>query len=49
MRVFVWRVADLVLEAAPKPAVVMERNHNSNIFCYQFSLEFVPAHSRFTF
>ncbi|VDO84281.1 unnamed protein product [Heligmosomoides polygyrus] len=39
MRVFVWRVADLVLEAAPKPAVVMERNHNSNIFCYQFSLD----------
>ncbi|EPB69171.1 WD domain, G-beta repeat protein [Ancylostoma ceylanicum] len=25
MRVFVWRVADLMLEEAPKPAIVMER------------------------
>ncbi|KAK6753379.1 hypothetical protein RB195_012771 [Necator americanus] len=39
MRVFVWRVADLVLEEAPKPAIVMERTHHSNIFCYQFSLD----------
>ncbi|KAK6019503.1 WD domain, G-beta repeat protein [Ostertagia ostertagi] len=39
MRVFVWHVSDLMLEEAPKPAVVMERGHNSNIFCYQFSLD----------
>ncbi|KHJ95766.1 WD domain, G-beta repeat protein [Oesophagostomum dentatum] len=39
MRVFVWRVADLMLEEAPKPAIVMERCHHSNIFCYQFSLD----------
>ncbi|WKY11877.1 hypothetical protein Q1695_003446 [Nippostrongylus brasiliensis] len=39
MRVFVWNVSDLILQEAPKPAAVMERNHNSNIFCYQFSLD----------
>ncbi|RCN28676.1 hypothetical protein ANCCAN_25578 [Ancylostoma caninum] len=39
MRVFVWRVADLMLEEAPKPAIVMERCHHSNIFCYQFSID----------
>ncbi|KAJ1349885.1 DDB1- and CUL4-associated factor 5 [Parelaphostrongylus tenuis] len=39
MRVFVWRVADLMLEGTPKPAIVMERGHHSNIFCYQFSLD----------
>ncbi|KAK6040938.1 WD domain, G-beta repeat protein [Cooperia oncophora] len=39
MRVFVWHVSDLMLEEAPKPAVIMERGHNSNIFCYQFSLD----------
>uniref|UniRef100_A0A7I4YV18 WD_REPEATS_REGION domain-containing protein n=1 Tax=Haemonchus contortus TaxID=6289 RepID=A0A7I4YV18_HAECO len=39
MRVFVWYVSDLMLEEAPKPAVIMERGHNSNIFCYQFSLD----------
>ncbi|KJH44202.1 WD domain, G-beta repeat protein [Dictyocaulus viviparus] len=39
MRVFVWRVADLMLEETPKPAVIMERGHHSNIFCYQFSLD----------
>ncbi|CAJ0590052.1 unnamed protein product [Cylicocyclus nassatus] len=39
MRVFVWRVADLILEEAPKPAIIMERCHHSNIFCYQFSID----------
>ncbi|KAL6742931.1 hypothetical protein Aduo_016024 [Ancylostoma duodenale] len=39
MRVFVWRIADLMLEEAPKPAIVMERCHHSNIFCYQFSID----------
>ncbi|KAE9412325.1 hypothetical protein Angca_006300, partial [Angiostrongylus cantonensis] len=45
MRVFVWRVADLMVCGKPKPAVIMERGHQSNIFCYQFSLDGVELYS----